>query len=423
MSGARVLGLFRVVLALLFLISPERSDALRIAELPRALWQAPEGLGWFLHYAPIDARWVTIASRVYLTAAAFVLFGLYTRLALGGLCVSAFYLFAIRQLGGTVLHDMHLLWFLALLTASNSATRFSVDAWLDKAVPSDSREQSEEQRAQSCLFWIRTLLGLVYFFPGFWKLKASGLGWALSDNLANQMHAKWFEYGAVPSVRLDAYPALLKGLGLATIAFELGFVLLVHLGPRVRMGLLLSGLLFHLAIEWQLLIPFASLWVCYVALLGPGPRLPMLKSLAISNRVLSTVGAILTVGIVERGARGEMQSFPFACYPTFHVIQGDTLPDLYAAYTDEAGTHFLDLRKGRSQQAWGEVWSVLGLGTAPYSDSRLRAYLPSVLPKDAPMPLEIGVGSFRTAPERWSDPPVSSRALLTLMSENNHQPR
>lgn len=398
-QSAKSLGWFRTALAALFLLSPERAEALRMVHMPRALWVAPPGLEWFLRWVPISVLWVQVASWVYVTAAVCVVVGLFTRPALLALLASAFYVFAIRQLGGNVLHNMHLLWFLAILCVS------------------DVGKAPDPRAAAISLFWIRSLLGIIYFFPGYWKLRASGLAWALSDNLANQMHAKWFEFGTVPILRLDAHEGVLHALGVGTLLFELGFIVLVHLGPRIRLLLLAGGLVFHWMIQWQLKIPFASLWVCYLALLGPSlsfDGLSLHASLRGGNRgMVFAIGAFLSAMAIKPGATGSMQSFPFACYPTFQWLQGKTLQDLTLSYVDGQGQHFVELRQGRSQQQWGEVWSVLGL-TSPYSETRLKVYLARVVPAGLPRPLEVGIGHYHTAPERWRDPPISVQWLLRL---------
>lgn len=54
--------------------------------------------------------------------------GYRSRIALSVLALSAFYAFAISQLGGAVLHDMHLLWFAALLAASPCGDALGWDA-------------------------------------------------------------------------------------------------------------------------------------------------------------------------------------------------------------------------------------------------------------------------------------------------------
>jgi Vitamin K-dependent gamma-carboxylase len=350
--------------------------------------RAPLGLQTVVHWLPLTEAAVLWAGRGYVVFAAMALVGAYTRAALLVLLVCASYLFSVRQLTGSVLHNMHLLWFLAILCASKGAASLSVDAWFTRSETPKATPAEQDDEARACLRLLRVLLGLVYFFPGYWKLQESGLSWALSDNLQNQMYAKWLQFGHVPSLRLDSYPWALKALGLGTLAFELSFIALAQCGPRVRRGLAVAGVLFHLGIESQMLIPFASLWGCYLLLgpwstqsssASPKAKVPLPKRLfdaaqsaAKAAPLATAIGSICIAMLVDRGLRGQSQAFPFACYPTFQWRQGDTLPDICVADEGQAPSPVL---AQRSQQLWGETWSVLGLGQGAYNEPSLREFV------------------------------------------------
>lgn len=415
-GDAFVLGATRVVLCFIFLMTPERSEALTIASFSHATFSPPAGLAWFVAHVPIDASTVALAGRVYLAAALFGLVGLYTRVALSALLVSATYLFAVRQLAGAVFHDMHLLWFLAVLVASPASKALSVDTLMfrEKSGSADWRASHLDGDASSALFWIRTLLGLIYFFPGFWKLRESGLSWALSANLENQIHAKWFQHQIIPVWRIDLHPTLLKLAGLGTLLFEIGFGFAVHIGTRTRIALAALGILFHLSIERFMLIPFSSLWCCYIALLPAPFRTPPGSAIQPVRRFgVHIVGAILAACLVERGVSGITQSFPFACYPTFQWIIGPTLPDLIATQDGRPLRIARDAQGKRSQTEWGEVWSVAGIYGAPFSESRLRAFLKRSLPGTTGL-VDVEIGYFNTAPEAWGEPPVRRVPLRSI---------
>ena len=108
------------------------------------------------------------------------------------------------------------------------------------------------------------VMGLIYFFPGLWKLRVSGLRWALSDNLRNLMWAQWTPTGHAPPIRVDSVPLLYKSAGLAAIVFELSFIFLV-IFPATRRVIRFIGLAFHNITELLLQIPFWELQACYVA--------------------------------------------------------------------------------------------------------------------------------------------------------------
>ena len=316
--------------------------------------------------------------------------GVRARLCFGVLTVAGFYLFAIAQLAGHVFHDNHLLWFCALLAASPCADVLAVDARRPLAA------EGREYAAPLLAVWL--LLGAIYFFPGLHKLLTSGLDWALSDNLRFQLYWKWAQYGVVPRLRLDAYPWLLHLGGLFVLAFELSFAPLV-LFRRTRTAAAVAGLAFHLLSHLVLGLLFTSLWLCYVALVDwrplfrrvlPGPARWAAESepeRPVSRRQLwppIVVGALLLVGAVVQGARGQMRSYPFSCYPTFQWIAAREMPDLMIVVVDDGGrprdvAHGRDASGRRTQRQWAEVWSLAGV-TAPVDTQRLRAYWAALAP-------------------------------------------
>lgn len=381
---ALTLAALRIVVAALVPIAPGFREGARAAVRDPALWIAPEGLGWFVRHVPINGTLAVAAQVIVAFAAGCAIAGVRARLCFGVLSVAGFYLYGIAQLAGHVWHDMHLLWLCALLAASPCADVLSVDA---------RRPLDSEGRAYAVPLWAaRLLLGAIYFFPGLRKLTTSGLAWALSDNLRNQLYWKWAEHGAVPSLRVDQWPWLLRAGGLAVLAFELSFVVLVAF-RRTRAVAAVAGLAFHLLSQLVFRIPFASLWLCYVALFDLRPLLAWLP--ARWRRALdrppaaapvrdgsswpaAVIGGLLLVAAVVQGARGQMQSYPFACYPTFEWMAPSDMPDLMIVGVDAAGrrdeiVHARSAAGYRSQRQWGEIWSLAGV-TAPVDAQRLRAY-------------------------------------------------
>ncbi len=397
----------------------------------------PFGLGWFAEAAPLDASTANIIRVIYYASAALALVGLYTRFALVALGATAFYLFAVNSMGGAVLHDMHLLWFIAVLAVSPCGETGSLDAHF-AGRPFIERTAFIAQNGVP-VFLIRTLLGLVYFFPGLHKIRESGFAWALSDNLANQMHAKWLQFDQIPFFRIDTHPSLLHAAGLFVLAFELLFVFLVHVGPRTRIALALAGIAFHLASQVFMFIPFASLWMTYVILFDAPAKsssdLPRTAAGETSpHRALPAsallVGAALLVPVAIQGARGVTQSFPFACYPTFQRIADPELPDLSVTAVTPEGERDVPVARDalghRSQASWGAVWSIAGIYGAPFSEARLRQFLLAEANHEpgrsrfleAPFlearSVRVDLTRRSTLPERWRDPPRKVRTLATF---------
>ena len=233
--------------------------------------------------------------------------------------------------------------------------------------------------------------------------------------MQNQLWAKWFQHHVVPSVRLDEHPALLHGLGLATIEVGLGLLMVGRWGPRSLLALGIIGISFHLAIERFMLIPFSSLWLCYIVLLGGRTQRVRLRS------AVSMVGAIMTLFLLERGLRGKTQSYPFACYPTFQDRVSDTLPDMVLTVEDATGkvtevSVARDAAGYRTQTSWGEVWSVLGIYGTPPSEPRLRAFVLREVGRAglSAKRARVEVGYFKTNPALWGKPPAQRRLVAEL---------
>jgi len=146
---------------------------------------------------------------------------------------------AIPQLYGKLNHDHHVLWFAALLAVSPCADVLAVDA-----IPAARRRADGggvrppgPSRAYALpirIIWV--LLGLIYLFPGFWKVWSTGFTWISSENLRQHMFLKWHEFDDwTPMLRIDEMPLLLLLGALGTVVFELSFLALV-LSSRLRAG-------------------------------------------------------------------------------------------------------------------------------------------------------------------------------------------
>lgn len=111
------------------------------------------------------------------------------------------------------------------------------------------------------------LIGIIYFFPGFWKIWDAGFDWALGENIKYQLHAKWFELGGwTPQFRIDNHAFLYRIVGLGTIVFEISFIFLIF-SKQLRNLAVVSGLMFHNLTNYFMRIPFWSLQFMYVVFL------------------------------------------------------------------------------------------------------------------------------------------------------------
>ena len=428
------LAVVRVVVAATLLASPELRDAPRLAGLP-TMRVAPEGLRWFVRFVPIGTHlaYIALVLAGSLASGALAVLGCRSRCAMAVLAVSAFYAFAISQLGGVVLHDMHSARFAALLAVSPCGDALGWDArarsgnWLGAHLEPSSAYAWP-------LLGVRMLLGAIYFFPGLWKLRASGLAWIFSDNLRNQLYTKWYENDWLPALRVDRAPALLHVAALLVVAFELSFWALA-LFRCTRWAAACAGLAFHAAAGALMLMPFVGLWCGYAALVpwariarrfgasGGGASDPTKPAGAPHDEArtpamwpCALVGAALVVGAIVQGVRGTTQAWPFGCYPTFQWIAGELVADLQVLAVTSDGLRQVPIARDehgkRSQVEWAILWSVAGAGR-PFDRARLRAYfdVQRTAPGVADAIRDARVIRFFRAyrsvvPEHWADPPV-----------------
>ncbi len=164
-------------------------------------------------------------------------------------------------------HEHHLLWFSAILACSPSADVFSLDAVAAAFRRADLGSMDPpgySKRYGQPVAFVLLLIGVIYFFPGFWKVWTSGSEWVLGGSLKNHLYWKWSEYPDwVPFFRIDSNLLLIQALALATIIFELSFVFLLFF-PRLRTWQGLSGLFFHGGTTFFMRIPFWQLQMCYI---------------------------------------------------------------------------------------------------------------------------------------------------------------
>ena len=263
------LAVFRVVLFAVLWTFSDLEQLRWFSQVPQELRILPWGSRWWLFGTlPINDIWVTAAWWGLRVASFLAMVGLWTRPAAAASALLAVYVLGVPQLFGKVHHYHHLVWFAALLASSRCGDALSCDALVaawrraDRGMtepPGPSRAYALPAR----FVWV--LMGLIYFFPGFWKWWTSGIDWVLGDNLKYHLYAKWTEInGWLPAWRVDQQPLVYQLLAVGTIAFELSFLWLVFV-PRLRPALAASGVAFHEGIKRTMQIRiFWTLQACYV---------------------------------------------------------------------------------------------------------------------------------------------------------------
>jgi predicted DCC family thiol-disulfide oxidoreductase YuxK len=242
------LAVLRIVFFAVLFHSVDVEHVVWFSKIPPELRFPPIGVGWLLPYVPLDATTAAFTAAMLRVCCLSALVGFFSRTSAGLAALLSVYVLGIPQLYGKVNHYHYLVAFAAILAASPCGDALSVDA-----VRNAWRRTNEGQTAPPGpsisyalpLRFVWLLMGLLYFFPGFWKLWSSGFDWAFSDNLRLQMHSKWLEFGDwTPFFRLDQHPALSRMSALFTIGFEISFVFLIFF-PSLRLLALLGGLVFH----------------------------------------------------------------------------------------------------------------------------------------------------------------------------------
>ena len=259
------LAVFRIVLfAQLLVFGPKL--AIELSHLPETALVPPPGWGWFLNLLPPKPYLIEGLVWLFQVCCIAGLFGVFTRTAAAGASIIGLYVMGVPQFFGKIDHYHFLWWFTVLLATSPSGHALSVDSARKAMSPEITPAVPGRQYALPLRFaWL--LIGLIYFFPGFWKFVISGTDWALSDNLKFKMYAKWFELGGwEPFFRLDHYPFLYKSGGILTMTLEMGFIFAMLWGPT-RIAFILGGLIFHLTNDLFLHIHFTHLMVIYVVFL------------------------------------------------------------------------------------------------------------------------------------------------------------
>ena len=286
---------------------------------------------------------------------------------------------------------------------------------------------------------------MIFFFPGLWKLLESGTAWIWSDNLQNQMYAKWFQMPwLVPPFRIDHYPTLLRLGALAVIVLELGFFFMV-LHRRTRALAVIGALVFHQLTAYFMGLRFPALWLTYVAFVPwtdfyrwlrvrvgrplaaaaePSPLPATLRSRLVP---LYLVGAILLAGNITYGALGISDGWPFACYPKFHRTVAARLPAMEVELVRADDTTVIVPVEwmspgGLSQRWWSLSWSLLGSHErARAQEARFEAFYRRVSAHGPLAEAAQGARAVRfyklyvsTVPEDRDAPPLSRELLAEL---------
>jgi hypothetical protein len=403
----------------------------------------PIGFQTVLQLVPPTPTLAVVTKALLIVTCLCVMAGIFTRISLVLATLCAFYGLGLAQIHGTVTHNHHLVWLLALLAASPCADVLSVDAWRNvrKGHSPISLGASPTFAHSLALLVAWALIAVVFFFPGLWKLRSSGLDWISSDNLRYQMYWKWYQTGVVPFFRIDRLPVLCRSLAFMAVLFELSLGVLIFF-RRTRPLALLGLVGFHAFTHVFLHIRYPSLWMCYVMFIdwravvrfvqdeSPAPAsndvpLPVKSS---SATPVLVVGAFLLSGSIGFGIWGVQRGWPFACYPTFEWKPGIAIPSLRVelVYENERAEELPLPREtsvSRAQKQWGIAWSLAGV-TDRVDEMRLRALVKELEKRPdlahrfrGAQAVRVYRAVYSVAPEAWGEPPIEKVLLAAWPSD------
>lgn len=246
------------------LVPPHTAE--HFAALPRGLMVSPAGFSLVSSFFPISVTLVEIAFWLAVAASICAAVGLFTRVSSVVFLVAVTYYLTIPQIFGKVVHYHTIVWVAALLAVSRTSDVLSVDSVI-RARRVRNRNLAPPQPSVAYarpikLTWL--FLAVSYLGPGLWKYRTAGLDWASASNMRAILYDKWYGLGGYrPFIPVDRSGVLLTLGGLMTLAFELGFILLIW-QRYTRVLAAVMGLFFHAMNVVTLSIRFYWAMILYV---------------------------------------------------------------------------------------------------------------------------------------------------------------
>ena len=377
-SSALNLAIARVVIISTLVSKISLSYELSYSRLDSALIVPPLGWAHLAAHVPRNPSLITILYVVFVAFGALAIVGLYGRLACCITSAVGFYLLTLPQLFGKINHDHNLILFGFILAASPCCDALSVDAIRNAlraarrgtvlAAPKESTAYADPLKA------MMVLIGLIYFFPGAWKIGRAGIHWFSADNMRWMMARKLLEAPHITPLQVWAmhHPLLLVMGAAFTPIFELGFLFAI-LSPRTRPYAAVCGLAFHNMTAMLMNIDFVSLQLCYVIFLDwsrvfswialrlgiegmtgkslyerlhVGRQSGAVKIIAVAENSASDsqmsvmfrpLVATFIAGMILAGLTHSVNAWPIACYPTFDHVETGQVSELFATATSDDG--------------------------------------------------------------------------------------
>jgi len=261
------LSIFRIVLFAVILSLLHNSYFEFFCQMSKGLEFPVVGMGWLVRFMPFIREWAEVIFRLSQIFCITAMIGLFTRFSIGMMVLLGFIVLGMRNMLGDTYHINHVVLFSMILAVSRSGDFLSCDALMAAWRNADRGKMVPVKRSHSyCLplRFVGLLIGIIYFFPGFWKIWRLGFDWALTDAVKYLFHWIWSMHKDwVPFFRIDRYPLLYRMSALATIVFEMSFVFLIF-SKRLRYLAVGMGIIVHYLLNMFLRVSFYHLQLCYV---------------------------------------------------------------------------------------------------------------------------------------------------------------
>ena len=311
------LSIFRILTFTLAFTFFDFNHLISLVSLPRDSLVPPMGMGFILNFLPPNEKVIWALSILFVPSTILSILGFKTRISTLVSTLSAIYLLGIPNFYGKVNHYNYQIWFMMILTISPCSDAISLDSLLSKTKNTISKNFNYSIPVLAIWF----VFGMMYFFPGAWKICYSGIEWFTSENLRYTLIEKYLESGFTPFFQIEIYPMVYKATGLFTILFEIIFIFLIFI-PKWRLISILMAASFHIGVYFQMGINFLELLPYFIIFINWGRLFKGSKITITEDKIiLRRPIIILLTSIFLFGSLGIVHGWPFSCYPAFATIK------------------------------------------------------------------------------------------------------
>lgn len=432
------LAVARIIIfaALLYSIERWAPSVVSLAALPSDLLHPPRVMNSLVRWFPPSQGFADCVCWALRAIAVCGLLGAWSRTMCLTACLLSTYFFGLMWCFGAVSHKLHHFpMLLAILAASRCGDALSIDAWRRQDYSSGLASRFSPLYGVP----VRALgvcIGLIYFFPGVWKLNADAAGWFSGEALRLAFWRDW-SIQEPPPFRPDEWPGALAAMGTATICYEVLFLPLVF-WKRARPVLVAAGVFFHTGVLVLMGIDFIAFSICLLILVDWDSLFVRWRQLTppvaatdrrIAPRHCWSIASVLCVSSiiwfyqVSLGSRDIENRWPIAAYPSFRHLHPTHRTTTIAVEVEADGSERRlpdepmrrlfagNWHKIRQELRYGTDWEP---GKKRFQRALLRFWaLQTGVDPDATT-LRLYAARISILPPDWNQPPVIANMLIEL---------